>query len=51
MTKRFLAALVLTTAFVLSSGTAQLLAECYMSCEMWVTPSGTTIECEEVWCD
>ena len=51
MTKRFLAALVLMTALVLSSSTTRLLAECYMSCEMWVTPSGTIIECEEVWCD
>ena len=51
MTKRFLAALVLTTALVLSSGTTQLLAECYMVCEMWVTPSGTTTECGDVWCE
>lgn len=44
-------ALVLMTALVLSSGTTRLLAECYMSCEMWVTPSDTKMECEEVWCD
>lgn len=48
--KRFLAASVLAVALVLSAGVDRLHAECYMVCEMWITPGGTSMTCGEVWC-
>lgn len=49
--KRFLVAAVLTAGLMLSAGAGRLLAECYMVCEMTVTPKWVITTCGQVWCD